>query len=384
MSDISSDCSVYFGTTTCSSTSFEDLPCEEAISHQSIQTPGIHESEVSQSELPHEQETRYVLQPYPSLKAQKLKTNDYSIPWIADPLSQWTTEKEDTILKPFTYSTSHPGKDVRSRIINAFNKWLNVPQCYLDVINRAVSLLHESSLLIDDIQDSSETRRGFPAAYQVFGVAQTLNSANYIYFVAQQELQQLQKPEAVQIFVEEIKNLHRGQGTDLFWRDTCTCPTEDDYLEMVANKTGGLFRLAIRLMQIKSSTCNTDYGSLVTLMGLIFQIRDDYMNLVSAEYSAAKGFCEDLTEGKFSFPVIHCINTEPDDTQLINILKLRTSDLALKIKALERMKSTGSLAYTRDVIENLVIRATRLAQDLDGGRNQAGEILFLLDRMRVL
>ena len=41
---------------------------------------------------------------------------------------------------------------------------------------------------------------------------------------------------------------------DLFWRDTLTCPTEDDYLEMVSNKTGGLFRLAIKLMQAESQS----------------------------------------------------------------------------------------------------------------------------------
>lgn len=40
---------------------------------------------------------------------------------------------------------------------------------------------------------------------------------------------------------------------DLFWRDTLTCPSEDDYLEMVGNKTGGLFRLAVKLMQAESS-----------------------------------------------------------------------------------------------------------------------------------
>ena len=41
---------------------------------------------------------------------------------------------------------------------------------------------------------------------------------------------------------------------DLVWRDTLTCPSEADYLEMVGNKTGGLFRLAVKLMQVESAT----------------------------------------------------------------------------------------------------------------------------------
>lgn len=97
-------------------------------------------------------------------------------------------------------------------------------------------------------------RRGVPVAHNIFGTAQTINSANYVYFRALQEIQKLQNPRAIEIYTEELLNLHRGQGMDLFWRDTLTCPTENDYLEMVHNKTGGLFRLAVKLMQVESSS----------------------------------------------------------------------------------------------------------------------------------
>lgn len=60
-------------------------------------------------------------------------------------------------------------------------------------------------------------------------------------------------PALITIFTEELLNLHRGQGMDLYWRDSLTCPSEADYLEMVGNKTGGLFRLAIKLMQAESA-----------------------------------------------------------------------------------------------------------------------------------
>jgi len=54
--------------------------------------------------------------------------------------------------------------------------------------------------------------------------------------------------------VDELINLHRGQGMDLFWRDSLTCPTEEEYIEMVNNKTGGLLRLAVKLMQACSQS----------------------------------------------------------------------------------------------------------------------------------
>jgi len=146
----------------------------------------------------------------------------------------------------------------------AFNEWLDVPPPALAIITKVIGMLHTASLLVDDIEDGSVLRRGLPVAHSIFGTAQTINSANYVYFEALQELLKLdmledagdkrKRGEAVRIYTEELVNLHRGQGMDLFWRDTLTVPTEEEYLEMVGNKTGGLFRLAIRLMQAESSS----------------------------------------------------------------------------------------------------------------------------------
>ncbi|KAG5972325.1 hypothetical protein E4U58_006707 [Claviceps cyperi] len=296
--------------------------------------------------------------------------------------SSWTEDKEKVIRAPFDYVAGHPGKDFRSQLISSFNAFLQVPSDRLHIITGAVGMLHESSLLVDDVQDSSELRRGFPVAHHIFGVPQTINSANYIYFVALQEIQKLQNPRSVSVFADELVNLHRGQGMDLFWRDTLNCPTEDDYLEMVGNKTGGLFRLGIKLMQVESAT-GIDCVPLVNLMGLIFQIRDDLMNLSSPEYSDNKGLCEDLTEGKFSFPVIHSIRTNPNNMQLINILKQKTSDVQVKRYAVAYMESTGSFKYTRSVISILLARARKLAIDMGEGTGRADGILKILDKMEV-
>lgn len=57
--------------------------------------------------------------------------------------------------------------------------------------------------------------------------------------------------------------------------------------------------------------------TLLTFAGLYFQIRDDYCNLSLKEYSENKSFCEDLTEGKFSFPIIHAIQSQDTDKQVL-------------------------------------------------------------------
>ncbi|KAG7288551.1 farnesyltranstransferase [Staphylotrichum longicolle] len=292
----------------------------------------------------------------------------------------WSEDKDKVLTGPFDYLNGHPGKDFRSALVKAFDVWLEVPPESLEVITKVVSMLHTASLLVDDVEDNSQLRRGFPVAHTIFGIPQTINSSNYIYFCALQELQKLKNPKAVSIFAEELLNLHRGQGMDLFWRDTLTCPTEDDYLEMVGNKTGGLFRLGIKLMQAESRSL-VDCVPLVNIIGLIFQIADDYHNLFSKEYTANKGMCEDLTEGKFSFPVIHSVRSNPGDMQLMNILRQKTENEEVKRYAVAYMQSTGSFEYTRKVLDVLIARARRMTDEVDEGRGKAEGMHRILDRM---
>ncbi|RMZ76443.1 hypothetical protein DV737_g4823, partial [Chaetothyriales sp. CBS 132003] len=298
---------------------------------------------------------------------------------------EWSAQKDKIILGPYDYLEDHPGKDIRSALIRAFNDFLKVPAASLAVITKVVGMLHTASLLIDDVQDNSTLRRGVPVAHNIFGTAQTINSANYVYFLALKELQKLRhRDEAIDIFTTELLNLHRGQGMDLYWRDTLTCPTEDEYLEMVQNKTGGLFRLAVKLMQAESvERGRVDCVPLANLMGLVFQICDDHLNLSSTAYTRNKGPCEDLTEGKFSFPVIHAIRANPANLQLLNILKLKTTDVQVKNYAVQYMDSVGSFDYSRKVIRELKAKAARLIAEMDAATGRGDEVRKILDRMNV-
>ncbi|OAV99088.1 hypothetical protein, variant [Puccinia triticina 1-1 BBBD Race 1] len=269
----------------------------------------------------------------------------------------WSEPQERILLEPFTYLTSTPGKEIRSMMIDAFNHWLFVPAEQLNVVKRIVGLLHTASLLMDDVEDGSELRRGIPVAHKIYGIPQTINTANYVYFLAYQELSMLHPSQDSsasnlwKLINEELLRLHRGQGMDLYWRDSLTCPTEEEYIQMVKNKTGGLFRIAIKLMMAMSPLREIpDYVPLVDLMGIIFQIRDDLLNL-SSVYTVNKGYCEDLTEGKFSFPIVHAIRADPSNHQLLNVLRQRPTDDGIKSYAVSYMKEkTKSLAYTRMVL----------------------------------
>ncbi|OBZ85510.1 Geranylgeranyl pyrophosphate synthase [Choanephora cucurbitarum] len=256
---------------------------------------------------------------------------------------------EDILLEPYNYLISHPGKEIRTKLISAFNSWLDVPKDAVDVINKVVGMLHNASLMIDDVQDDSDLRRGVPVAHHIYGVPQTINTANYVIFIALQEVMKLNNPEMMNVCIEELTNLHKGQGIELYWRDSLTCPTEEEYIDMVNNKTSGLLRLAVRLMQAASQS-EIDYTPLVNLIGIHFQVRDDYMNLQSTTYTNNKGFCEDLTEGKFSFPIIHAIRRDVSNRQLLNIISQKPTNVEVKKYALDIIQRTGTFEYVQEYL----------------------------------
>ncbi|GAA5859614.1 hypothetical protein JCM8547_006164 [Rhodosporidiobolus lusitaniae] len=283
----------------------------------------------------------------------------------------WTSAQEQVLVEPYAYLASIPGKEVRSALIAAFNVWMKCADDDLEIVKKVVGILHTASLLMDDVEDDSHLRRGMPVAHKIYGIPQTINSANYMYFLAYQELQRIHPRPGVKVeemVTEELLHLHRGQGMDLFWRENLICPTEPEYIDMVNNKTGGLFRIAIKLMMGSSPEVPPrDYVPLANLIGIIFQIRDDYVNLQSVEYANNKGFCEDFSEGKFSFPIVHAIRADQSNRQILNILRERPSSPEPKTYAVSYMKTkTRSFAYTRQVLKTLTAQAFTEVERLGG------------------
>jgi geranylgeranyl diphosphate synthase type 3 len=121
----------------------------------------------------------------------------------------------------------------------------------------------------------------------------------------------------------------------------------------------------------------SNFTTVVNEMAVLFQILDDYLNLQSSKYHANKSFCEDLTEGKFSFPIIHSIHQMPHDKRLLNIVKQKTEDDMLKRYAVQIMKESKSFEYT---ITKLRESETRMYQEMEklGGNEYLSKIVQTL------
>lgn len=303
-------------------------------------------------------------------------------------------ELSPLVLAPYRYLERIPGNNhnMRYRFLVAFNlRFFHIETAaVLEEIGEIIAIFHNASLLIDDIEDSLTLRRGQPCAHTKYGVPLTINSGNLMYFVALQraitELPKLMEgPEtaatkchANKILVDEMLNLHQGQGLDIYWRDSfrhiwrTQLPSVEDYLNMVMNKTGGLFRLSVKLLALFSSA-QVDMDGLIrlaNLLGIIYQIRDDYLNLVDEKYCGMKGTAgEDLVEGKLSLPVLHCLLHSGENTPVhVVLLDLATSEERRENSqqvedAIRFMRDQGSLAYTHELLQQYVQRALAVLGD---------------------
>lgn len=133
-------------------------------------------------------------------------------------------------------------------------------------------------------------------------------------------------------------------------------------------ETGGLFKLAVLLMKCYSAD-KRDFSGLIEAIGMFFQIRDDLANLTSKEYSDSKSFCEDLTEGKFSYPIVKYFEKEPETDRLMEILKKRTDDVEIKKEAISLLLETNCFKITNIKLLELKKIIFEQIKNFDGNPN---------------
>lgn len=207
----------------------------------------------------------------------------------------------DLVLRlPMAYYLAMPSKGIRSLLCQALAKYYKKDHTQIENI---VDRIHNASLLHDDIEDGSIARRGMPCAHLMYGTALTLNCGTFELLEAVSDAYKL-SPEIGNRVLETIKQLHRGQCADIYWTQHKIVPTTEEYLDMISYKTGALFTLIASLLCDDNSVKN-DIG----VLGIYFQIRDDYCNLCDEQYWIKKGFCEDFDEAKYGFPVLKYIDS---------------------------------------------------------------------------
>lgn len=231
-------------------------------------------------------------------------------------------------------------------------------------------VVHNGTLMIDDIEDRSEERRGKPCTYKIFGLDVAVNAGNAMYYLPILSLMKHNKDfpsekllKVYEVYTQEMINLSMGQGMDIAWHNgLCSADevSEKQYLQMCAYKTGTLARMSAKIAAVLSGASDAQIeaiGKLAETIGIAFQIQDDILNLVGEEFAARKGGAgEDITEGKRTLMVIHTHKkaSPQDRTRLIEILNMHTLDQSLRNEAIEIIKKSGAIEYAKEFARGMV------------------------------
>lgn len=239
-------------------------------------------------------------------------------------------------------------------------------------------MVHNGTLIHDDIEDSSELRRGQPCTHIKYGVDIAVNAGSTMFYWSllplvknTASLSPDVRARAYDIYAQEMLNLGYGQAADIAWHRgmaNADAITEDEYLQMCAYKTGTLARMSARLAALLSGATDEQIeavGKFAEAIGVAFQIQDDILNITPSGVSEAKGLGEDMTEGKRSLLVIHTLKhaDTKDRERLLEILGAHTSDQELRNEAIGIIRRYGAIEYCRGKARELVEDAWA---DVDG------------------
>lgn len=262
-----------------------------------------------------------------------------------------------------------------------------------------VEVLHNSSLILDDVEDKSEQRRNKPCIHLTYGEAIAINAGiSLMFFPMHYIISRVEDPllsnSLSKCYFQEITAVHLGQGWDIEMKIASRVPTINTYRDTVLMKTGVFPRLIVKFLNVlvkysyeKNNADKKDLDfidelfeillNVVDNMSIAFQIKDDLLNITESELSKRKGFFgEDIFEGKLTLMIIHTLNLKGDKykgNRLKEILAMNTKNPDLINEAVEILKANGSIQYGEDIMNQNVNISVDFCKDLQQKITKAGK-----------
>jgi geranylgeranyl pyrophosphate synthase len=262
------------------------------------------------------------------------------------------------------YVLGRPGKRVRVRLALDLAASLELPPEQGITLAAAVELLHNASLVLDDVQDNDEMRRGQASAWRAFGRGQAINLG--LFLVAQSLALAARLPAASPIFAATLREATAGQSTEIDLRQRI--PALPDYEKMAEAKTGALFALAARgaavLAGLPEDLASTA-GQAFARLGAAYQVQDDLADAFGLKGRTRPGL--DLREGKANSIVLFHLALRPSDHPALPAFLRdesgRTDDRQLDAW-LGRLFASGAVAAAQEHLRHLCDEITSSSSSL--------------------
>lgn len=223
----------------------------------------------------------------------------------------------------------------------------------------AIEIIHNFSLVHDDIQDDSPTRRGRATLWTIWGQPQAINTGDAMFSMAHLALGRLTDRgvpagtvvHALRRFDEMCVDLTRGQYTDMSFETRDSSVTVDEYLAMITGKTAVLLSLCAELGALVAGADEARVGHFAKFgrdLGLAFQIQDDILGIWGDEDITGKSVATDIVTRKKTLPILYGLSTSET---LRGVYSADSEDGEFVRRVVELLDEVGARQYAVDEAE---------------------------------
>ncbi len=225
----------------------------------------------------------------------------------------------------------------------------------------AIELVHNFSLIHDDIQDRSHERRGRPAIWKVWGEAQAINAGDAMYALAQTIMARLENrrvaPDKIVLLSKMLNqasiNLCEGQYLDISYEGQPDISIQQ-YLDMIGKKTASLFELSLyagALLGTEDQTRTRALRAFGRNLGMAFQIHNDLLGIWGEAEESKESPYTDIFNKKKTLPVIYtCQQADPEQKEtLVRIMGKRQLTMRDVRRIIRLLNKTGARKYSEKV-----------------------------------
>jgi len=282
-------------------------------------------------------------------------------------IARYTARKPDYLYEPIRDLFSRGGKRLRPALCMISCEAVGgKPRDGLSV-GAVIEMVHNFTLIHDDIADRSELRRGKPCLHHKYGLGLAVNSGDGLFSLAYEALSDaLEKLESkkgkrvLKTLSAQITRVCEGQALDIGWVENRRWDlTEKDYFDMIRRKTGALMAASCEVGAIVGGATENEIEALRDFgmnMGVSFQIHDDVLNLRADAKKYGKEIGGDINEGKRTLIIIYTLAAcKPEEkARLIHILdKERNSQDEIR-EAIGIINKYGSVERAAAVAKEIV------------------------------
>ncbi len=249
----------------------------------------------------------------------------------------------------------------------------------------AVELIHNFSLLHDDIEDNSPLRRGRPAVWTQWGIPQAINAGDSMFSLAHLAMHRLEETTSLEIALRASQvleltclKLTQGQFLDIAYESREDLGL-DDYWPMISGKTAALLAACTELGALVagvSSSVRAQYRDFGLNLGLAFQVLDDFLGIWGEPAKTGKSTASDLLEGKKSLPVLFGLSQEGEFARRWAQRPFKPEEV-VELAAL--LAEEGAQNYTQETANRLTTAALQALQNAVP-QGEAGQCLSYLAR----